>query len=117
MDVKREGIGHVGRVIKGRHKLSRTIALRQDWHKKRFKKQGGICAICGRKMFKAGEKCPQDMRSTLDHIIPLSKGGSDHWENTQAVHNKCNKAKGDRMPPLALESENKLNTERGMSDE
>jgi len=33
-----------------------------------------------------------------DHIIPLSKGGHDVDENTQALCESCNAAKGDKMP-------------------
>lgn len=92
---KSQTTGHTGRRIKGRFALVRTISLRKDWHKKRFKKQKGLCAICGRKMYLPGEHAPPAVISTLDHIVPLSKGGSDHWENTQAVHYKCNQQKRD----------------------
>ena len=44
----------------------------------------------------------------LDHVIPLSKGGSDHIENVKPSHAKCNIAKGadvrkfktPRYPPV-----------------
>lgn len=35
---------------------------------------------------------------TLDHIIPLTKGGDDSFENTQAAHGVCNWMKGN-VPP------------------
>jgi 5-methylcytosine-specific restriction endonuclease McrA len=49
------------------------------------KKQNNKCALCGKPM---GE----DM--TVDHMIPVSKGGSNKRENLQLVHEMCNKEKG-----------------------
>lgn len=36
--------------------------------------------------------------STIDHIIPRSRGGKDSWENLMACCLKCNNIKGDRTP-------------------
>lgn len=35
---------------------------------------------------------------TRDHIIPLSKGGSNHYSNKVACCHQCNKLKADNMP-------------------
>jgi 5-methylcytosine-specific restriction endonuclease McrA len=32
---------------------------------------------------------------TIDHIIPISKGGPHMYYNVQATHRKCNAAKGN----------------------
>jgi 5-methylcytosine-specific restriction endonuclease McrA len=48
------------------------------------------CGICG-----------HDVRfddSTIDHIIPLSRGGSDSFKNMQLAHTACNSAKGNHLP-------------------
>jgi 5-methylcytosine-specific restriction endonuclease McrA len=34
---------------------------------------------------------------TLDHIIPLSKGGTHTWDNVRPAHRRCNELKGDRL--------------------
>lgn len=63
------------------------------------KRDNGICKICGK---------PTDdsditnghigrMYPTLDHIIPLSKGGSHTWDNVQLAHMHCNAGKCNRM--------------------
>ncbi|MGV8970557.1 MAG: HNH endonuclease [Microbacteriaceae bacterium] len=36
--------------------------------------------------------------STIDHVIPRSRGGKDTWENLVACCLKCNNLKGDRTP-------------------
>ncbi len=35
---------------------------------------------------------------TVDHIVPKSKGGRDHWGNTACACYHCNHRKGDRLP-------------------
>ena len=47
-----------------------------------------LCGICGKQL-------PGIKRSTLDHIVPLGKGGNDEKKNLQLTHWKCNNVKGD----------------------
>lgn len=35
---------------------------------------------------------------TLDHVIPLSKGGAHSYKNCQLAHKACNSSKGARLP-------------------
>lgn len=57
-----------------------------------------ICQICG------GVVDDKDIKDrhirkkypTLDHIIPLSKGGAHSWDNIQLAHMSCNAGKCDR---------------------
>lgn len=58
-----------------------------------------ICQICGElvddKDFigkHIGKRYP-----TLDHIIPLSKGGTHSWRNIQLAHMGCNSRKGVKL--------------------
>lgn len=57
-----------------------------------------ICQICGEpvndKDIKDGHI--RKRYPTLDHIIPLSKGGSHTWDNIQLAHMGCNAGKCDR---------------------
>jgi 5-methylcytosine-specific restriction endonuclease McrA len=51
--------------------------LRRDNHR---------CAYCGKGA------------STIDHVLPRSRGGADSWENLVACCLRCNNVKGDRTP-------------------
>lgn len=42
--------------------------------------------------------CGQEA-NTVDHLIPISKGGTDQAENMVAACNKCNASKRDRIAP------------------
>jgi hypothetical protein len=53
-------------------------------------RDGFKCKICGM-------DCAPDV-GTIDHVIPLSKGGEDSFENQQWAHRLCNVRKGDKMP-------------------
>jgi 5-methylcytosine-specific restriction endonuclease McrA len=50
----------------------------------------GICGIC---------KTPVGLEHmTIDHVVPLSKGGLHSYANTQPAHEECNRHKGNTMP-------------------
>jgi 5-methylcytosine-specific restriction endonuclease McrA len=36
--------------------------------------------------------------TTIDHVLPRSRGGADSWENLVACCQRCNNVKGDRTP-------------------
>lgn len=40
---------------------------------------------------------------TRDHIMPRSKGGSDHVRNSQTLCTNCNCKKSDKLPDVAIE--------------
>jgi 5-methylcytosine-specific restriction endonuclease McrA len=39
--------------------------------------------------------------STIDHVVPRSRGGGNEWANTVAACGRCNNRKGDRTPSEA----------------
>lgn len=66
------------RIPNGRNvPVSRRGVLRRD---------GQRCAYC------------QGGATTIDHVIPRSRGGADSWENLVACCLRCNNTKGDRTP-------------------
>jgi 5-methylcytosine-specific restriction endonuclease McrA len=59
---------------------SKRGVLRRDRH---------TCAYCGRKA------------TTVDHLMPQSRGGRNTWLNTVAACQDCNARKGNRTPAEA----------------
>ncbi len=54
-----------------------------------FIRDNYTCQYCGKQERK---------RLTIDHVIPVSRGGKDTWENTVACCPECNLKKGKRLP-------------------
>jgi 5-methylcytosine-specific restriction endonuclease McrA len=59
-----------------------------------FERDGWRCHICQRKTRKA-EVVPHPLAPTIDHLIPLARGGSDTPANVATAHFICNSIKGD----------------------
>ncbi|WP_437582411.1 HNH endonuclease [Paramicrobacterium sp. CJ85] len=57
--------------------VSRRGVLKRDLH---------TCGYCGASA------------TTIDHVIPRSRGGEDSWENLVACCLRCNSTKGNRTP-------------------
>ena len=63
-------------------------------------RDGSLCQICGELMdWQTGR---HRKRVSLDHIIPISKGGSHTMGNVRLVHLSCNSRKGDKVPAHVL---------------
>jgi len=57
-----------------------------------FERDNWICGICGQKINKR-LKHPNPRSKSIDHIMPLSRGGNDTPINVQAAHLRCNLSK------------------------
>lgn len=64
-----------------------------------FKRDGWKCGICG-KPVKRKRRFPDPLSASIDHIIPLAKGGADAEWNVQCAHLRCNEKKGDAVDVL-----------------
>jgi 5-methylcytosine-specific restriction endonuclease McrA len=61
-----------------------------------FNRDGWVCGLCGKPIDKR-HKFPDRLSATLDHIIPISRGGQHVPDNVQAAHYSCNSSKRDRV--------------------
>lgn len=66
--------------FRARVPLNRRAVLTRDRHK---------CAYCGHRA------------STIDHVIPRSRGGKHRWENVVAACSRCNSTKDNKTPEEA----------------
>lgn len=55
----------------------------------------GRCLLCGDRV-RVDLVSPHPRSATLDHIIPISKGGKHQRQNVQLAHYGCNSRKGAR---------------------
>lgn len=76
-------------------------------HKRRARKLGGdagderivrrllpnVCGICSGAIDEA-LRFPDPLSKSVDHIVPLARGGAHSIENVQAAHLRCNLSKG-----------------------
>lgn len=58
-----------------------------------FVADGWICRLCGKPT--ADEKVPHPLAPTVDHVIPVARGGTDAVENLVCAHFICNSQKRD----------------------
>jgi len=72
--------------------------------KKLYRRDKGTCYLCGKKcdwndwsVSAKGNKYPGDTYPTIEHVIPVSKGGLNAWENVRLAHWKCNLEKSDEL--------------------
>ncbi|MCR5402455.1 MAG: HNH endonuclease [Butyrivibrio sp.] len=76
----------------------------------------GVCAICGLPVPETTEPSNQ-WAATVDHIIPLSKGGLHKRDNCQLAHRLCNSIKLDTEESFRIDWQQKLKENPGRWNE
>lgn len=62
-----------------------------------FARDGYVCQLCGRPTLVYVVTWRHPLSPELDHIVPVSRGGSDTPDNVQTAHRRCNIRKGNRV--------------------
>lgn len=71
--------------------------------RKVYKRDGGVCYLCGERTdfndawIIGGCYICGDLYPTIDHVIPMSKGGGHTWANVRLACHKCNSIKSDKL--------------------
>lgn len=92
---KRRGPGRIRQAAAGRTEAQAAIAQRFAWLRQGVAR-GGRCEYCGKAVTLDGPN-----QATIDHILPLSRGGSDEPENWAVSCVGCNHTKNNRTPEEA----------------
>ena len=89
--------------VKRRVKIRSAMVDRDITLDKVFKKDEGRCHICGKEcnindyIVKNGVFIAGNYYPSIDHVIPLAKGGQHSWDNVKIAHRICNSLKKDSL--------------------
>lgn len=76
-----------------------------DKNRKKIYATQTVCGICG-KPVDFSLKFPDPMSPTVDHIIPVAKGGHpSDIDNLQLAHFYCNRAKSDKLAKVVFKED------------
>ena len=68
-----------------------------------YKRDNGICYLCGKPcrlddyIIQDGQKQCGDWYPSIDHVVPLARGGAHSWDNVKLAHRICNSRKADSL--------------------
>jgi len=78
-----------------------------DWDisiDKLIKRDGGVCHICCKQIntneytiTDDGAFIAHGTYPSIDHVVPLSRGGTHTWDNVRLAHKECNEMKSDKL--------------------
>ena len=85
-------------------KMMGIVVDRSITVEKLYEKSNGVCAICGGQCDWSDHVLRDDgtfivgaMYPSIDHVMPISKGGLHEWGNVQLAHLSCNSKKSNKI--------------------
>jgi 5-methylcytosine-specific restriction endonuclease McrA/predicted nucleic acid-binding Zn ribbon protein len=60
------------------------------------KRDGWVCYLCNWVVQQRAGTAYKPFGGTVDHLIPLSKGGTHTWDNVALAHRRCNTSRGNK---------------------
>lgn len=82
---------------KQRHRARKKAATVERFSVREiYERDGWICGICDEPVPRRRSSSTDPDSPTLDHIVPLARGGAHSRANVQIAHRICNALKGDR---------------------
>jgi len=61
-----------------------------------YERDSGVCQLCYQVVDRA-LRWPLPLSESVDHVVPLARGGGHTWANVQLAHLSCNMKKGARL--------------------
>lgn len=87
------------------HDVSPRIRRRLMWQV--LARDGWRCHLCGGSIRPGTPDHREEL--TLDHLVPVSKGGSHTLDNLAPAHHSCNSRRGSRsLKPLPVKCVNNI---------
>jgi 5-methylcytosine-specific restriction endonuclease McrA len=80
-----------------RRAAKRAVPCEDFTDREIYDRDGWRCGICGEGI-DAALRWPEPFSVSLDHIVPLARGGSHTRDNVQAAHLRCNMRKHAALP-------------------
>lgn len=86
-------------VLPGGEVYERSKPITRRLAREIYSRDGGRCKECGTKVrFGGNSVSPWDLMASgaIDHVFPISRGGSNSKENLRLLCMSCNSSKGAR---------------------
>lgn len=99
----RQQLARIERKGRYKHLKDNNLFDRSVTLKNVFDKYNGVCQGCGKKLTFESDVVGDDYPS-IDHIKPISKGGTHEWNNVQLLCRKCNYIKSDKSITYKLKN-------------
>lgn len=88
---------------KRREKITAAMVDKDITVRGLYRRDAGVCHICGGRCnpedytVRGGAFIAGDWYPSIDHVVPLAKGGSHSWDNVKLAHRRCNTLKRDNL--------------------
>ncbi|MGD8925589.1 MAG: HNH endonuclease [Thioalkalispiraceae bacterium] len=92
-----QSIVHVNSIVavRGENKQVHKRQVPPLTNRELFRRDEHVCLYCGR------DYKQHISELTRDHVVPISRGGRDHWSNVVTACRRCNTHKGGQTPEQA----------------
>lgn len=93
--------------IKRNRKIKGAMVDKDITLQRLYERDHGICYLCGEvcdwsdKEERDGVIICGNSYPSIDHVIPLSRGGDHSWQNVRLAHRICNTKKGAKLRKIA----------------
>jgi 5-methylcytosine-specific restriction endonuclease McrA len=86
-----------------RRAVKKSAFIENVYFNQIYDRDGGMCQIChDKQIIDRNLKAPHPLSASIDHVIPLAKGGTHEPSNCQLAHFICNSRKSDKVMDTQL---------------